>query len=91
MGQSSPINSEWKTGCIGQSTGTEEQVRKEHARIDKTGSFQSDSIFSAIGLQYQALTGKLHLANLTTSPLANLMYKVVRNRKRDVKQKEKKS
>ena len=54
MGQSSPINSEWKTGCIGQSTGTEEQVRKEHARIDKTGTFQSDSIFSAIGLQYQA-------------------------------------
>ena len=46
MGQSSPINSEWKTGCIGQSTGTEEQVRKEHARKDKTGTFQSDSIFS---------------------------------------------
>ena len=58
MGQSSPINSEWKTGCIGQSTGTEEQVRKEHARIEKTGTFQSDSIFSAIGLQYQALTEK---------------------------------
>ena len=41
---------------------TEEQVWKEHARIDKTGTFQSDSIFSAIGLQYQALTEKLHLS-----------------------------
>ena len=70
MGQSSPINSEWKTGCIGQSTGTEEQVRKEHARIDKTGTFQSDSIFRAKGLQFQALTENYFFTILTSSTLA---------------------
>ena len=90
MGQSSPINSEWKTGCIGQSTGTEEQVRKVHARIDKTGTFQSDSIFSAIGLQYQALTEKLHIYYSNQFHSCIWMDKVGRTSKRDVKQKEKK-
>ena len=46
MGQSSPINSEWKTGCIGQSTGTEEQLRKEDAK--KTRQEHSKvTVFSA--------------------------------------------
>ena len=40
MGQSSPINSEWKTGCITQSIISKEPSWCEPERIGTTGTLQ---------------------------------------------------
>ena len=92
MGQSRPINSEWKTGCITKSNRTEELNCCEPAKTKRrAGTLQTISIYKAKNLMSAGdARKKNNIWILTTSTLANWMVKVGTTSKRDVKQKEKK-
>ena len=89
MGQSRPINSEWKTGCITKSKETEELTCYEFAGMERrTGELKTLSINKAKNLSRELVSRNKE--TITTSTLAEWMVKVGTTSKSDVTQKEKK-
>ena len=89
MGQSRPINSEWKIGCITKSTETEEPTCFEIARMEsRTGALKLSVFTRQKTCWGNEIQGEKKI--ITTSTLAKWMVKVGTTSKSDVTQKEKK-
>ncbi len=88
MGQSSPINSEWKTGCIIQSNKIKESSWCEPAMMKKTGMSQVPAIPRLYACWEQVIPKSF--LSITSSSFSNWVYKVGTTSNSDVKQKEKK-
>ena len=91
MGQSRPINSEWKTGCITNQTETEELTCYELARMERrTGALQTISIYKAKNFLRERDSSRYNHETINTSTLDKWIVKVGTTSMSDVKQKEKK-